>query len=136
MSGEEARDNVGNFVRCGNAVSDGSPSGVYLRTNDAGLPPARVEVAMRPRDRAALIREQIESQFKLARQKELDHHWDDQIDASHCLFLACITHSPLCLECLSNCTCFLCVAVVQVYTSFVCLFCAFPFRRGSPATTT
>ena len=48
---------------------------------------------MRPRDRAALIREQIESQ--LARQKELDHHWDDQIDASHCLFLLRINHSRL-----------------------------------------
>ncbi len=36
---------------------------------------------MRPKDRAALIREQIESQ--LARQKELDHHWEDQIDASN-----------------------------------------------------
>ncbi|KAF8621954.1 hypothetical protein AX15_007385 [Amanita polypyramis BW_CC] len=49
-----------------------------LRTNDTGLPSARVEVAMRPRDRAALIRDQVESQ--LARQKELDHHWEDQVD--------------------------------------------------------
>ena len=66
-----------------------------LRTNDTGLTPARVEVAMRPRDRAALICEQIESQ--LARQKELDHHWEDQIDVSVAPFLQgmCSTHYPL-----------------------------------------
>ncbi|KAK2462409.1 hypothetical protein APHAL10511_005715 [Amanita phalloides] len=52
-----------------------------LRTSDANLPPTRFEMAMRPRDRAALIREQIESQ--LARQKELDHHWEDQIDNAY-----------------------------------------------------
>ncbi|KAF8623276.1 hypothetical protein AX17_007482 [Amanita inopinata Kibby_2008] len=52
-----------------------------LRTHEAGLPPARTELAIRPRDRAALIREQIENQ--LARQKELDHHWEDQIDNAY-----------------------------------------------------
>ena len=103
-----------------------------LRTNDAGLPPARVEVAMRPRDRAALIREQIESH--LARQKELDHHWDDQIDASYCHSFASITHLRVCLECVPSYIRSLCVALVQVYTTFVGALPTFRFRRGSSAT--
>lgn len=40
--------------------------------------PVRPEVAMRPRERTALIRETIES--TLNRQKEQDHHWEDQVD--------------------------------------------------------
>lgn len=42
--------------------------------------PVRPEVAMRPRERTALIRETIES--TLNRQKEQDHHWEDQVDVS------------------------------------------------------
>ncbi|PFH50331.1 hypothetical protein AMATHDRAFT_145389 [Amanita thiersii Skay4041] len=49
-----------------------------LRPLDSGLQAARAEIAIRPKDRAALIREQIESQ--LSRQKELDHHWEDHVD--------------------------------------------------------
>ncbi|KIL58931.1 hypothetical protein M378DRAFT_170023 [Amanita muscaria Koide BX008] len=50
---------------------------IKLRANDAGAP-SRIEIAMKPRERAALIREQIDRQ--LARQKDLDHHWEDSVD--------------------------------------------------------
>lgn len=36
---------------------------------------------MRPRDRTALINEAIEA--TLNRQKDQDHHWEDQIDVRH-----------------------------------------------------
>ncbi|GLB42746.1 putative enhancer of polycomb-like protein [Lyophyllum shimeji] len=44
---------------------------------EPGVQP-RVEVAIKPSERTALINEAIET--ALARQKERDHHWEDQID--------------------------------------------------------
>lgn len=52
--------------------------GLKIRTHDSGLLSARPEVAIRPKDRTAMIREQIET--ALQQQKEHDHHWDDMID--------------------------------------------------------
>ncbi|CAA7267434.1 unnamed protein product [Cyclocybe aegerita] len=43
---------------------------------DKEQPVKKLEVV--PKERLAMIREQIKSQ--LARQKDIDHHWDDQID--------------------------------------------------------
>ncbi|KAG6812507.1 hypothetical protein H0H92_002506 [Tricholoma furcatifolium] len=45
---------------------------------EAGAPLRVVEVAIRPSERASLINESIEN--ALARQKERDHHWEDQVD--------------------------------------------------------
>ncbi|KAF8151729.1 enhancer of polycomb-like-domain-containing protein [Crassisporium funariophilum] len=52
--------------------------GLKIRTNDPGLPPPRQEVIIRPKDRVKMIREQIEE--TLQRQKDVDHHWEDQVD--------------------------------------------------------
>ncbi|KAJ3490259.1 hypothetical protein NLJ89_g11451 [Agrocybe chaxingu] len=51
--------------------------GLKIRTDHQASTP-RPEIIIRPKERVAMIREQIESQ--LARQKDIDHHWDDQID--------------------------------------------------------
>ncbi|KAH9475176.1 Enhancer of polycomb-like protein 1 [Psilocybe cubensis] len=52
--------------------------GLKIRTSDQALPPPRQEVVIRPKERQQMIRDQIESQ--LARIKDLDHHWEDQVD--------------------------------------------------------
>lgn len=49
-----------------------------LRPHDDA--PPRPEVLLRPKERAAMIRELVES--TLSRQKDLDHHWEDQVDVS------------------------------------------------------
>jgi enhancer of polycomb-like protein len=52
-----------------------------IKTNDAQ------RALVRPKERLTQIREQVEQ--TLTRQKELDHHWEDQIDVRVflCLFL-------------------------------------------------
>lgn len=45
---------------------------------DPMSPSAPSEPSLRPRDRTAMITNAIEQYLR--RQKELDHHWDDQID--------------------------------------------------------
>ncbi|KAF8966069.1 enhancer of polycomb-like-domain-containing protein [Flammula alnicola] len=52
--------------------------GLKIRTSDQSLPPARPEVVIRPKERAQMIREQVEA--TVSRQKDLDHHWEDQVD--------------------------------------------------------
>ena len=52
-----------------------------LRPHDD--PPPRPEVLLRPKERVAMIRDQVET--TLARQKDLDHHWEDQVDVSYFL---------------------------------------------------
>ena len=52
-----------------------------LRPHDD--PPPRPEVLLRPKERVAMIRDLVET--TLARQKDLDHHWEDQVDVSHFL---------------------------------------------------
>ncbi|PPQ93891.1 hypothetical protein CVT25_007804 [Psilocybe cyanescens] len=52
--------------------------GLKIRTSDQALPAPRQEVVIRPRERQQMIRDQIET--SLARQKDLDHHWEDQVD--------------------------------------------------------
>lgn len=56
----------------------------------------RPEVAMRPRERTALIREAIES--TLNRQKELDHHWEDQVDVNSLIMTSVVLLTTVCLE--------------------------------------
>jgi enhancer of polycomb-like protein len=51
--------------------------GLKIKTND---PTVRSEPIIRPKDRVAAIREQIET--TLERQKAMDHHWDDLVDVS------------------------------------------------------
>ena len=43
-------------------------------------PPPRPEVLLRPKERVAMIRELVET--TVARQKDIDHHWEDQVDVS------------------------------------------------------
>ena len=43
-------------------------------------PQPRSEVLLRPKERVAMIHDLVES--TLERQKELDHHWEDQVDVS------------------------------------------------------
>ncbi|KAF9005081.1 enhancer of polycomb-like-domain-containing protein [Cyathus striatus] len=50
-----------------------------IRTQDANLPPLRQEAPMRPRERLAMIREEVEA--TLAKQKDLA--WEDQIDNTY-----------------------------------------------------
>ena len=52
-----------------------------LRPHDD--PPSRPEVLLRPKERVAMIRDLVET--TLARQKDLDHHWEDQVDVSYFL---------------------------------------------------
>lgn len=47
---------------------------------EPGTPLRVVEVAIRPSERTSLINEAVES--ALNRQKERDHHWEDQVDVS------------------------------------------------------
>ncbi|KAF8804069.1 hypothetical protein BYT27DRAFT_7108485 [Phlegmacium glaucopus] len=49
--------------------------GLKIKTND----PHRVP--LRPKERLTMIREQVE--LSLTKQKDLDHHWEDQIDNSY-----------------------------------------------------
>jgi enhancer of polycomb-like protein len=48
--------------------------GLRIKTNDLQRP------LLRPKERITQIREQVDQ--TLARQKDLDHHWEDQIDVS------------------------------------------------------
>ena len=48
--------------------------GLKIKTNDPQRP------LLRPKERLTQIREQVEQ--TLTRQKDLDHHWEDQIDVS------------------------------------------------------
>jgi len=48
--------------------------GLKIRTNDPHRAP------LRPKERLTMIREQVE--LSLTRQKDLDHHWEDQIEVS------------------------------------------------------
>ena len=67
-----------------------------------------------------MIRDLVET--TLARQKDLDHHWEDQVDVSH--FLACLifanTHSLP--EPLSGVPYPLRIPALQIYPSFGCPF--------------
>ncbi|KAG6872485.1 hypothetical protein C0993_002122, partial [Termitomyces sp. T159_Od127] len=47
---------------------------------EPGTPLRVVEVAIRPSERTSLIKEAVES--ALNRQKEIDHHWEDQVDST------------------------------------------------------
>lgn len=49
-----------------------------IRTQDSV---SRPEISMRPKERIAMINEQIDN--ALAQRKEMDHHWEDQIDVRH-----------------------------------------------------
>ncbi|CAA7267867.1 unnamed protein product [Cyclocybe aegerita] len=59
--------------------------GLKIRTDNQASTP-RPEIIIRPKEQLVMIREQIESQ--LARQKDIDHHWDDQIDNPYQTHLA------------------------------------------------
>lgn len=54
--------------------------GLRIRTHggDLASPSAHTEIAIRPKDRTATIQSSIERE--LLRQKDRDHHWEDQID--------------------------------------------------------
>ncbi|KAF9445195.1 hypothetical protein P691DRAFT_676156 [Macrolepiota fuliginosa MF-IS2] len=52
--------------------------GLRIRTQDSNVSTPRQETVLRPKERINAIREQVES--TLARQKDQDHHWEDQID--------------------------------------------------------
>lgn len=52
--------------------------GLKIRTSDQSQPK---EVVIRPKERLQIIRDQIDA--TLARQKDLDHHWEDQVDAPY-----------------------------------------------------
>ncbi|KAF9483666.1 hypothetical protein BDN70DRAFT_799389 [Pholiota conissans] len=51
--------------------------GLKIRTNDQ-VPPRRLEIAIRPKENAQRIRDNIEAY--LNKQKDLDHHWEDLVD--------------------------------------------------------
>lgn len=53
--------------------------GLKIRAHDD--PPVRQEALLRPKERVAMIRELVETM--LTRQKDLDHHWEDQVDVSY-----------------------------------------------------
>ncbi|KXN91311.1 Enhancer of polycomb-like protein 1 [Leucoagaricus sp. SymC.cos] len=52
--------------------------GLRIRTQDSAVSTPRQDMILRPKERINAIREQIEA--TLARQKDQDHHWEDQID--------------------------------------------------------
>lgn len=54
-----------------------------LRPHDDPLP--RPEVLLRPKERIAMIRDLVET--TLAKQKDFDHHWEDQLDVGYFLYL-------------------------------------------------
>ncbi|KAJ3557054.1 hypothetical protein NP233_g11834 [Leucocoprinus birnbaumii] len=55
--------------------------GLRIRPQDSATSTPRQETVLRPKERINAIREQVEA--KLAKQKELDHHWEDQIDSPY-----------------------------------------------------
>jgi enhancer of polycomb-like protein len=55
-----------------------------LRPHDD--PPPRPEVLLRPKERVIMIRDLVET--TLTRQKDLDHHWEDQVDVSYFLYVS------------------------------------------------
>ncbi|KAJ3498436.1 hypothetical protein NLJ89_g10220 [Agrocybe chaxingu] len=54
--------------------------GLKIRADHQASTP-RPEIIIRPKEQVTMIHEQIEPQ--LVRQKDIDHHWDDQIDNPH-----------------------------------------------------
>jgi enhancer of polycomb-like protein len=54
-----------------------------LRPHDD--PPPRPEVLLRPKERVTMIRDLVET--TLTRQKDLDLHWEDQVDVSYFLYV-------------------------------------------------
>ena len=76
--------------------------GLKIKTNDS----PRSEPLIRPKDRVAAIREQIET--TLERQKAIDHHWEDLVDVSP-LFPDLSTWAYSFVESLSNILCPLCL---------------------------
>jgi enhancer of polycomb-like protein len=54
--------------------------------SDSVAPPAHPEIVIRPKERAQTIRDLIEKTF--SKQKEADHHWEDQIDVRLLSFLS------------------------------------------------
>ena len=60
--------------------------GLRIKTHGGELgSPSHVEVAIRPKERTAMILSQIERE--MLRQKDRDHQWDDQIDVGRFFFL-------------------------------------------------
>lgn len=57
-------------------------TGLKLKTAEAPPAPVRQEVQIRPSDRIKSIRNRVEAH--LDKQREKDHHWEDQIDVSSC----------------------------------------------------
>ena len=62
--------------------------GLRVRPQDSVASTPRQEMLLRPRERINAIREQIET--ALSRQKDQDHHWEDQIDVGVVRFELCI----------------------------------------------
>ncbi|TFK31904.1 enhancer of polycomb-like-domain-containing protein [Crucibulum laeve] len=67
--------------RKGDGVGLSRVPGLKIKTHDTSTPTPRVEVAIRPSERVAAIKLQINT--ALARQKDLDHQWEDQIDNTY-----------------------------------------------------
>ncbi|XP_006456605.1 hypothetical protein AGABI2DRAFT_195675 [Agaricus bisporus var. bisporus H97] len=55
--------------------------GLRIPTQNSTVSTPRQENILRPKERISAIREQIEA--TLARQKEQDHHWEDQVDNAY-----------------------------------------------------
>lgn len=58
--------------------------GLRIPTQNSTVSTPRQENILRPKERISAIREQIEA--TLARQKEQDHHWEDQVDVCFLFF--------------------------------------------------
>jgi len=72
---------------------------------------------MRPKERLQMIRDQVD--LKLARQKDLDHHWEDQFDVR--LLFAFNPHILIIpTESLSIPSGPLCIEALQIYPSVKC----------------
>lgn len=59
-------------------------TGLKIGVNDLGISLIRPEISIKPKERLFAISHQIET--ILARQKDIDHHWEDCVDVSILLY--------------------------------------------------
>jgi len=68
-------------------------TGLKIGINDLGIPLIRPEISIKPKERLSAISYQVET--TLARQRDIDHHWEDCIDVSKLIYICFLSSETL-----------------------------------------
>jgi enhancer of polycomb-like protein len=60
-------------------------TGLKIGINDLGIPLIRPEISIKPKERLSAMSHQIEN--TLARQRDIDHQWEDCVDVSKLIYI-------------------------------------------------